>query len=341
MFDVIQQEAKFIGDDRSAPSPGGAIVVEIALDELSGSLSPRLGGENAEHVEALSETHEPLPPILVHRSTMRVIDGLHRVLAARRCGEEKISAVFFDGSEADAFVLAVRANVTHGLPLTRSDRKRAARRIVGSHPHWSDRMIAAAVGVAPATVAEVRRRAPAGLDDEPRLGSDGKLRRLDPDEGRRVAGEVIRKNPGMSLRQIARLAGISPETVRDVKNRIMRGEDGRLTPRHADGARLSLARRAVDARPVASPEERARLVERLRADPALRLNNAGRALLRLLGIHTISQDSWDALIEAIPPHAAVLVAQLAEECAKTWAEFASRVERDVAGLAGAREPNAA
>jgi hypothetical protein len=189
-------------------------------------------------------------------------------------------------------------------------------------------MIANSVGLSPGTVAEVRRLIRAGLEDEPRLGSDGKLRRLDPDEGRRIAGEVIRKNPGMSLRQIARVAGISPETVRDVKNRIMRGEDGRLTPRRSEVARLNLPRRsgtrAIDS------AERARLVERLRADPALRLNHAGRALLRLLGIHTIGQDGWDALIDAIPPHAAGMVVQLAGECAETWAEFATRVERDLA-----------
>ena len=340
MFDVVQA-GKLIEEPRTGPGgPTDGIVVEVALDELSGSLSPRVAGENPEHVEALSEAHHPLPPIILHRPTMRVIDGFHRVLAARRRGEEKISAVFFDGSEADAFILAVRANVTHGLPLSKEDRKRAARRIIGSHPHWSDRMIAAAVGVSPGTVAEVRGRMRAGLADEPRLGSDGKLRRLDPDEGRRIAGEVIRKNPGMSLRQVARVAGISPETVRDVKNRIMRGEDGRLTPHRSEVARLNLPRRAAGSRAIGSAE-RARLVERLRADPALRLNHAGRALLRLLGIHTLSQDSWDTLIEAIPPHAAGMVVQLAGECAETWAEFATRVEEAKAGIEQAPASNAA
>jgi transposase len=320
MIDVLP-EAESSTEHGARP---GSTIVEVALDELSDSLSPRVGGENQEHVEALSEARDALPPILVHRPTMRVIDGLHRVLAARRRGLQKISAVFFDGSEADAFVLAVRSNVTHGLPLSKTDRKLAARRIIGSHQHWSDRMIAAAVGLSPATVADVRRRLRAGLADEPRLGSDGKLRRLDPDEGRRVAGELIRKNPGMSLRQIARVAGISPETVRDVKHRIMRGEDGRLTPRRAELARLPVR---GDGAALIDSAERARLVERLRADPALRLNHAGRALLRLLGIHTLSQDSWDALISAIPPHAAGTVVRLAGECAQTWAEFAIRVER--------------
>ncbi|WP_220378005.1 hypothetical protein [Streptomyces inhibens] len=52
-----------------------------------------------------------------------------------RAGGE-IGVKFFDGSEKDAFVLAVESNVHHGLPLTLSDRTAAARRIVKSHPEW-------------------------------------------------------------------------------------------------------------------------------------------------------------------------------------------------------------
>ena len=42
-----------------------------------------------------------------------------------------IAGQFFDGSEAEAFVIAVNANVTHGLPLSRADRHRG---ITRRHP---------------------------------------------------------------------------------------------------------------------------------------------------------------------------------------------------------------
>ena len=70
---------------------------------------------------------------------MRVIDGTHRLRAALLRGVDVIDVLYFDGPDADAFVLAVELNHTHGLPLSRADRTAAAERIIGSHPDWSDR----------------------------------------------------------------------------------------------------------------------------------------------------------------------------------------------------------
>jgi hypothetical protein len=44
--------------------------------------SLRLNGEDKTHVERLAEAEGPLPPILVERRSLRVIDGMHRLLAA-------------------------------------------------------------------------------------------------------------------------------------------------------------------------------------------------------------------------------------------------------------------
>ncbi|MEE3922534.1 ParB/RepB/Spo0J family partition protein [Micromonospora sp. BRA006-A] len=109
--------------------------------------SPRLAGEDDLHAQTLAETDAPLPPILVHRGTMRVIDGMHRLRAAVLRGETQIAARLFDGTVEAAFVLAVQANVTHGLPLSLADREAAAQRILRSHPHWSDRAVATAAGL--------------------------------------------------------------------------------------------------------------------------------------------------------------------------------------------------
>src|SRR5947208_3251503 len=79
----------------------------LRIAELTGAFSPRITGENTEHASRLAELDKPLPPIVVHRSTMRVVDGMHRVRAAVLRGDEFIDAVFFDGSADDAFVLAV------------------------------------------------------------------------------------------------------------------------------------------------------------------------------------------------------------------------------------------
>jgi hypothetical protein len=320
------------------------IVVEVEISSLLTTDSPRISGVLPEHVEALSVAESPLPPIIVHRPTMRVIDGLHRLRAADLRGDDKIAVRFFDGTEADAFVLAVESNIAHGLPLTMADRKRAAERIIESHPQWSDRMIASVTGIAPGTVAAIRKQLPGDPGaDNARIGQDGRVRAVNSAEGRRIASKLISENPGLSLRQIARAASISPETARDVRNRMRRGEDPLPKPRRRKQAETE-QREETPASPPnrfgtgVVPErtpvrDRTAVVERLKADPALRFSETGRTLLRLLNAHLIGDEEWEEIIDNIPPHCGGIVASLASECAGLWSEFAVRVESRVARIA--------
>jgi hypothetical protein len=316
-------------------------VVQVEIAALTWGDSPRIAGEDLEHVETLAAAQTPLPPIIVHRATMRLIDGAHRVRAALRRGEDTIAARFFDGPDEDAFVLAVRMNVDHGLPLALADRKRAAERIITSHPQWSDRRIASVTGISPGTVAEIRKRT-AGPADRvgSRIGQDGRVRPLDGSAGRRLAGQLMAENPHLSLRQVARSAAISPETARDVRNRLRNGEDpipgrrrkatGAVEPaldQHADVTELAITRLPGRARdPVL---DRAAVVNRLKADPALRYSETGRNLLRLLTLHVRWTEEWEAIINNLPPHCAGVMADLARQFADLWTEFASRAGRDV------------
>jgi ParB-like chromosome segregation protein Spo0J len=198
----------------------------LSPGSLLSSFSVRRQGVQKEHVRALAEAGEALPPVLVHRATMRIIDGTHRWHAARLRGEEEIRVRFFDGDEASAFVLAVRTNIAHGLQLSLADRKAAASKIVELYPDWSNRLVASVAGLSPTTVAGIRAgRPPAAHHVSGRVGRDGRVRPLDISEGRRAAAKLIRDNPGASLRNIALQAGISPETARDVRARLRRGED--------------------------------------------------------------------------------------------------------------------
>lgn len=344
-------------------------VVQVEIDALCLAGSPRLAGERKEHIEILAAAPDALPPIIVHRPTMRVIDGFHRLRAARLRGDTTIAARFFDGDESAAFVLAVQLNVTHGLPLALADRQRAAERIIVSHPHWSDRRVATVTGIAPGTVGEIRRRLGPGATapDERRLGQDGRMRPLDGAVGRLRAGELLSENPELSLRQVARAAGISPETARDVRNRLRNGEDPLPRSRRRDHeaepvhditkeagggsdaaagtgsgpvpvppgepTALRLARPATRTRVDVGPD-RVVLVKRLTADPALRFSETGRSLLRLLAIHAVREEEWDAIIGNVPPHCSGIVADLAVQLADMWADFATRVRQDVTASVG-------
>jgi hypothetical protein len=316
-------------------------VVEVAVSALSVADSPRVAGEDPEHIQALAVAQAELPPILVHHSTMRVIDGIHRLRVAKLRGDEYIAARFFSGDEKDAFVLAVKSNITHGLPLSLADRKAAAARIIGSHPQWSDRMIASVVGLAARTVGEIRRQdTRETIQLQSRIGQDGRVRPINAAGGRILAAQLIADSPGLSLREIARGAGISPETARDVRNRVGRGEDpvpGRRTVRKSEPTEKPGSRRAEPApAPVPSRhsrESRAAVIERLKADPALRFTETGRTLLRLLHAHMIRAEEWENVADNIPPHCGGIIASLARECALMWKEFADLVERNLADIA--------
>jgi ParB-like chromosome segregation protein Spo0J len=223
--------------DPSLARLGPVRPVRVAL--LRAGDSPRIAGPDETRARRLAATGAALRPIIVHRPTLRVIDGAHRLRAAVLRGLPTIAARYFDGPEHDAFVLAVVTNTAHGLPLTRADRTRAAERILVSHPGWSDRAIAGVAGLAPGTVAAIRRdlatrdlatrdlaaggRSPAGATA--RVGLDGRVRPVDAEAGRRRAAAVVERFPQASLREIASRAGISTGTAWDVRERIRRGED--------------------------------------------------------------------------------------------------------------------
>ncbi|MFJ5033085.1 ParB N-terminal domain-containing protein [Streptomyces sp. NPDC088560] len=313
----------------------------VPIASLVTSDSPRIAGEDAEHVEALAEMRNPLPPIVVHRPTMRIVDGVHRLRAAVLRGEDSIEVRYVEGSAEDAFVLAVRLNAEHGMPLSRRDRLSAAERIIDSHAHWSDRRIAEVTGLAPATVSSLRRRSTAHVDQlNARTGRDGRSRPVNSAAGRRRAGQVIAERPNASLREIAQEAGIALATARDVRLRIREGKDP-VPPKLREAAQESNlpGARAVRKRPVAQEPERVvrarpepalisdagRLVN-LRKDPSLRFSEAGRALLQLLATNALDDEKWRWLMGAVPEHRNADIARAARHCGERWLSFAEGLE---------------
>ncbi|WP_413760815.1 ParB N-terminal domain-containing protein [Streptomyces sp. MMBL 11-3] len=304
--------------------------------------SPRIGGEITSHVQALAETEGTLPPIIVHRPSMRVIDGMHRVRSAILRGQQTIRVRYFDGTEQDAFVLAVRLNVKHGLPLTLAERRRAAARIVVSHAQLSDRAIASLTGLSGKTVGEIRKRTAEGAHQPlARVGRDGRTRPLNTERGRRLAAEYLSANPGGSLREVSRVAGISPETVRDVRDKLSRGEDPipvrqRFLPaaEEAGGSAAAPARTEKDGarrfgRPAAVhrvPADGRHALNVLRKDPSLRFTEAGRVLLRLMDPHILFADRREQLIKDLPEHTLGMLSEVARQYAASWSDIAGALE---------------
>ncbi|MFD0205640.1 MULTISPECIES: ParB/RepB/Spo0J family partition protein [Saccharothrix] len=301
----------------------------VPLTALLPADSPRLGGRDEKHSELLAETEAELPPILVSSRTMRVVDGMHRLRAAEIRGATEIRIRFFDGDEHEAFVLAVKANVAHGLPLSLADRKAAAVRIMATHPQWSDRAVAVATGMAPRTVSNLRSRSTGVSLLSRRVGLDGRTRPISSADGRRQASELFERRPGVTLREVASASGISVATARDVRERIRNGED----PVPAGVRRAGVVAHATvprqDAgRPggVVEPIDLDSAFHQLARDPRLRLNDAGRRLLRWLNANAIGRGQRDALLDAVPGYSASVVAGLARGYARMWHEVADELD---------------
>ncbi|MFE7134297.1 ParB/RepB/Spo0J family partition protein [Streptomyces sp. NPDC057638] len=327
-------------DDRSLALPPG-FTHRVRIDALLPADSPRLDGLDADHVRHLAGIYTSLPPVLVHRATLRVIDGMHRIAAARSQGLASVEVRYFDGATEEAFLRSVTANLTHGLPLSAADRKAAAERILTTRPALSDRAVAGCTGLDAKTVAAVRRRSTA---DNPRsnirIGADGRAHPLDRTAERIHAAELMTRRPDLPLRAIVQETGLSLGTAHDVRQRLLRGEAP--TPQ---GRRPPARRRtppAPAAHPVPHPARGAEpavlagssrtrgsleTLRRLASDPSLRHSESGRHFLRWLHTHFVVDEAWRQQADAVPAHCADTVAELALHCSNAWKRFAEELDR--------------
>ncbi|MFB1048021.1 hypothetical protein [Streptomyces chrestomyceticus] len=308
----------------------------IASLMLTGT--PRTSGTDAEHVLRLAEVEEGLPPILVQRSTLRVIDGMHRVQAAMLRGDDAILVQYFEGSEAESFVQAVRANVAHGLPLSATEREAAAEEIVRIYPDWSDRAIAAVAGLSAPTVAGIRRRSTEKSSQlSRRVGRDGRRRPVDAAPGRKKAVQIMRERPKASLRAVAQEAGISVGTAHNIRARL-RGEAeagaGGPGPGPKDrgrqkGASVASGESTGGGVPQSAEAQRAqgRLLDSLRRDPSLRMTEKGRLLLQWAGVLALDAEGLQQFVDAMPAYRLLSVAQLAQDCSVSWLRLAAELQR--------------
>lgn len=306
----------------------GTTLIPIAT--LSLTASPRSLSENSEHIRTLAESDADLPPIIVRRGTNRVIDGRHRVRAAEMRGEETIAARYFAGSDQEAFVLAIEANIKHGLPLPQADRRAAARRILRDHPSWSNRTVARIAGLSAGTIATIRKDS-GEIDPTFRVGKDGRVRPLNASIGRQRAGEFLKHNPNASLREISAASGISVGTARDVRNRFQQSTT--QDPSAADESPTQPQPTPITTEsdlkvPLGcgqQGQDPSSALRMLRNDPSLRHSESGRLILRLLATAEMNTQSRERLIAGIPDHCVEAVVHLAAANASMWQRFVSKL----------------
>lgn len=313
----------------ATPEPPRAsnALVEIAITDLRVGPSMRERGIDPAHVAALAEVVESWPPIVVNRSDRCVVDGQHRVAAAKQLGLRHLCAVWFDGSADDSYVEFVRCNMSHGLPLTLAERRAAARRIVRSRPDLSDRGIAQVCGLSPRTISRLREEAGADAATsngsrhaKGRIGRDGRVRPIDPAGTRARIAEEIARRPDASLRAIAGTVGASPETVRSVRNEMrtavpLASQEG-CGDGESEATVLGLLTRS----------RKAAMALAWGDDRALTDRENGQQFVDWFGTTSVEQGDLWRYVESVPLSRVYEIADESRRRAEFWTRFALAVE---------------
>lgn len=298
--------------------------VSLAISDLTLETF-RTDGVCPEQVARLAELGGSWPPILVRRDDNVVIDGAHRIAAAQRLGLARIAVTFFEGDSEAGFVEFVRRNVSQGLALTVDERKRAARRILRSHPIWSDRRVAELCVLSPKTVSAVRVLVDADRGDQTpqrgiqmREGRDRRLRPVANGSARARAMSALRERPDASLREIASEASVSPETVRQARLHLV--TDAAATPDIAPAAIVDETP-PEDAEPQTDPWER---------DPALTSSECRKDFVAWFE-QTAIADADLSRIESVPLSRVYVIADEARRRSEIWMTLARALEKRPSG----------
>ena len=182
----------------------------VRIADLVLGYSPRHEKLDEDHVQALLEVIDRLPPIIVDERTMKVLDGMHRLEASRRAARTELPAVFFSGSETEALVVAIQANIKHGKPLSRGERQAAAAALLRRCPERSDRWGGEICGLSHSTVARVRQATDA-MDNGMRTGRAGRRRPVDPAPTQATLARAL-ESRSSSVRQVAKATGVTSST---------------------------------------------------------------------------------------------------------------------------------
>jgi hypothetical protein len=179
---------------------------------------------SAEAIEDYAAQLEHLPLIRVALVDDRrvVVGGLHRVRAHERAGRLEIPCIIEPMTWTEAVRVAVADIRTHGLRMTRADKRAAVRLLLTETPEMSDRAAAELVGCSPSTVGEVRTQldnlpAPPAEEEQvskldtsaapgarargpnhhatPRKGRDGKLYRVPTRPRAALPADMARQHP--------------------------------------------------------------------------------------------------------------------------------------------------
>jgi ParB-like chromosome segregation protein Spo0J len=173
------------GADRLLP-----VKLELSLDQIdveAGIESRPINEDVVQEYTELMKAGTVFPEVEVFKDKDKyyLVDGNHRVSAARMAGLEKIMAIPKVGGRLEALEAALGANLEHGLRRSIADKRYAVDKALKEFANLGYRNIAEMCHVSPTFVSERQRllESTVHVDSSPgeapkkRLGRDGKTRR--------------------------------------------------------------------------------------------------------------------------------------------------------------------
>lgn len=192
-----------------------------------------------DHIERLKDSYPwPGSPIVVRKDSFEILDGNHRWHACFDEGInlETVPIVEVDVDDAEALLIAIAGNAQHGRGLSLSERCHWAREILGTHPKFSDNLIASITGATRQYVweqrsklrqAELRKAERENREPMPepdtRIGLDGRETRVRHVNGLHVSPRseserTPRRNPVSSFTPDAEEAYEEPSRQQEVEH---------------------------------------------------------------------------------------------------------------------------
>jgi hypothetical protein len=210
------------------------------------------------------------------------------------------------GSDSELLIVAIQANAAHGRPLSLTDRKEAAVRLLSLAPDMSDRAVAEICGLSPTTTGLLRASIVPGGESYFRRGKDGRVR-------------GPRKLPIAPTER-----GTAGSTRSDTDSRL----DQSGPPRSVDRARLPIAQRESADHPNRSTRS-----ESLLTDAAFHASPQLERFATWFDDHRITQQEATFAFSLIPKSRLYEVSAEARSRAIFWQEMATELERLARGRA--------
>lgn len=102
--------------------------IDITKVKINEEIYPRFGTD-AETILKYRMNVDNLPPIVLAKKDNTLIDGYHRLMAHRDEGRAKIAYEYIDIEENEYFIESLKRNCSHGLQLSRKEKKDACIRL--------------------------------------------------------------------------------------------------------------------------------------------------------------------------------------------------------------------